>query len=71
MGSRQITKPLSTRQVLLQKIAQYDLDRWEVNLLLSVPLRGTQQWNDREMVRKKCGANTISWGFIPEECDRG
>ena len=48
-------------QCLRETAIEYDLDPVEFRLLKSVPLRGTQHWEDRETLRKQCGCKCLSY----------
>lgn len=47
------------------------LNRKEVYLLHSVPLRGTTEWDLRERLRMSLGACCLSFGSIEEQPDNG
>ena len=59
---RNYSKPIHPTKLLGMVAAENMLDRRERALLLSVPLRGTDEWRERELVRVKCGAHVISVG---------
>lgn len=41
------------------------LNEQQHRLLMSVPLRGTNAWDARELLRERCGCKALSFGSLP------
>lgn len=65
MGKRRSLPPID--KCLFNTALEYNLNYKEIDLLSSVPLRGTPHWEAREQLRERCGARCLSWGQLPEE----
>ena len=59
---RNYSKPIHPTVLLAIQAKHNDLDDREAAIVQSVPLRGTDVWRERELVRVKCGAHLISVG---------